>query len=170
MFRAIKTKLGNMGTISTLCERAEAHALQDRQPQAGAEHFLLAALDLDDGTARLAFQRAGVDPAALRPAIEKQYATALQSIGIAATADEGESLAPRDAEPGVYCAAASGQEVMRILADGRGRHDPLQGAHVVAIVAAMPHGVASRALREMGVDAMGLRTAADEIVASRSVA
>lgn len=59
MFAGIRSKLKNMNTIRILSERAETHALQDQQREPGAEHFLLAALDLPDGTARLAFEKAG---------------------------------------------------------------------------------------------------------------
>tara|TARA_R110000850_G_scaffold29276_1_gene80894 strand:- start:2115 stop:2342 length:228 start_codon:yes stop_codon:yes gene_type:complete len=50
MFQALKTKFKNVTTLKFLCERAEIHALQDQQREPGAEHFLLAALDLPDGT------------------------------------------------------------------------------------------------------------------------
>ncbi|WP_375763443.1 hypothetical protein ACE10X_34930 [Bradyrhizobium sp. Pha-3] len=50
MFKGIGSKLNDMGTIKFLCERAETYALQDQQREPGAEHFLLASLDLPDGT------------------------------------------------------------------------------------------------------------------------
>lgn len=159
-----------MGTIKTLCETAEAHALQDRQQQPGAEHFLLAALDLQDGTARLAFQKIGADPERLKQAIENQYAAALNSLGLCvAPAMDADEASPKRVGTGPYQAAPSGQGVMQALADSRHGHAPLLGAHIVAIVAAMPHGVAARALCGMGVDAARLRTAAEDIARSRSL-
>jgi ATP-dependent Clp protease ATP-binding subunit ClpA len=167
MLGMFESKLRDMGTIRTLCEAAEAYALEDRQQQPGAEHFLLAALDLKDGTARLAFQRTGADPEGLKPAIEQQYAAALHSIGIhVALAANRDEASPKRAETGAYQAAPSGQEVMQALADSRQGHGPLLGAHIVAIVATMPHGVAARALRGMGVDAARLRAAAQDIAAA----
>lgn len=171
MFSSISARFRDMGTIRRLSEMAEAHALQDRQQRPGAEHFLLAALDLDDGTARRAFKQSGVDPDGFRLAIERQYAAALDSVGIAvAPAAIAAGRTPRRAEPGVYRAAPSGQEVMQALAASRRGHAPLLGAHIVAIVASMPHGVAARALRTMGADAATLRAAADEIAGNRAVA
>ncbi|MEI2299409.1 Clp protease N-terminal domain-containing protein [Ensifer sp. MJa1] len=149
-----------MSTIKLLCERAEAHALQDQQREPGAEHFLLAALDLPDGTARLAFERVGVKPDALRAAIERQYDNALRSIGLNA---DMPADTPMSANAGVYQAAPSGQEIMQELAAARRDHSPLLGAHVVGIVAGMSHGVAARALRASGVDAVALKSAADAI-------
>lgn len=50
---------------------------------------------------------------------------------------------------------------MQALAADRQSHRPLVGAHVVALVAAMEHGVAVRALREMEIDRDQLRAAAE---------
>lgn len=161
MFNSISAKLRDMRTIRQLCEAAEAHALSDQQRHPGAEHFLLAALDLSDGSAQLAFERVGADPAALSRAIEQQYTMSLRSIGMSVESAEMEVL-PMKAEVGAYHSAASGQEVMQGLASLRRQHAPLLGAHVVAIVAAMPSGVAARALRSMNVDPSALRAAAEE--------
>lgn len=163
MFSGIKSKLDDMSIIKRLCERAEAHALHDQQREPGAEHFLLAALDLPDGTARLAFERAGVEPDALQAAIERQYGDALRSLGLTADAPHETSIS---ANPGAYQAAPSGQAVMQELAATRKDHAPLLGAHVVGIVAAMSQGVAPRALRALGVDSATLKSAADAIVAA----
>lgn len=161
MFKSIKAKLRDMRTIKQLCEAAEAHALSDHQRKPGAEHFLLAALELSDGTAQQAFKRVGADPATLSEAIEQQYRTALQSIGLSVKPQRMEAL-PQVSKSGVYNTAASGQEVMQGLASKRRDHAPLLGAHVVAIVAAMPSGVGPRALRTMSIDPNALRAAAEE--------
>ncbi|CAN7666045.1 Clp protease N-terminal domain-containing protein [Aminobacter sp. LjRoot7] len=165
MFSRIKARFNDMGTIGTLCTGAEQHALRDQQREPGAEHFLLAALDLPDGTARRAFEEVGADPAALKHAISRQYGDALAAIGLdigspLAAAAGQEQLAAR---PGAFNASASGQEVMQALAASRSQHGPLLGAHVVAILAAMPHGVAARALRAMGVDLGQLKSAAEAV-------
>ena len=52
---------------------------------------------------------------------------------------------------------------MKALASNRRDHGPLLGAHVVAAVADMPHGVSARALRTMGVDRNRLRTEAEAL-------
>jgi hypothetical protein len=158
VLRYAKQRLKDVGTIKTLCQAAEAHALREGQDEPGAEHFLLAALDLPDGTARRAFQRVGADPAALEPAIARQYAEPLRALGIDEIPAEP---APLKSGKGLYRAAASGQEVLQALAANRASGG-LIGAHVAAVVAAMPHGVAARALRAMGVDLAALRTAAQD--------
>lgn len=162
MFSRIKARLNDIGT---LCTGAERHALQDQQREPGAEHFLFAALDLPDGTARKAFEDVGANPAALKDAIARQYGDALAAIGLDVGSPLEASTGPEPlaVRPGTFNASASGQEVMQALAASRGQHGPLLGAHVVAIVAGMPHGVAARALQAMGVDLAQLRSAAEAV-------
>ena len=164
MLKGLKVKLDDMATIRRLCEAAEAHALRDQQREPGAEHFLLAALDLSDGTARLAFQRVGADPDALPAAIEQQYADALGAIGLAADALPDSAPPPPTR---LYHAATSGQQIMQELAESREDRGPLLGTHVVGVVAGLSQGVAARALRALGVDPVTLESAADEIARSR---
>ncbi len=56
---------------------------------------------------------------------------------------------------------------MQGLAKARAQHSPLLGSHIVAIVAGMPHGVAARALRCMGVDLDDLRLTAEAVSRER---
>lgn len=161
MFKYIKSKLQDMGTIKRLGELAEAHAQRDRQRRPGAEHFLLAALDLPDGTAHRAFLDAGADPDGLRLAIENQYADALRSIGLEPPGDDAEPEPQVQPQIGPYRAAPSGEHVMQELAANGREHGPLLGAHVVAVVATMEHGVAARALSAMNVDRALLKRSAE---------
>ena len=165
MFSAIRSKIDDMRTLKALCERAEHYGLQDQQTAPGAEHFLLAALDLSDGTARLAFERVGVSPDALKWAVEQQYAKALAAIGLAAPPPDDRAL---PANSGLYHAAASRQHVMQELAATRKEHGPLRGAHVVGIIAGQPHGVAARALRVLGIDPAVLKASADSLASGKS--
>lgn len=163
MFKFIKSKLQDMRTIRRLSELAEAHAQRDRQTQPGAEHFLLAALDLPDGTARRAFLDAGGDPDGLRPAIEIQYADALRSIGLEAPVENHGPEPEIRPQNELYRAAPSGEYVMQELAANGREHGPLLGAHVVAVVATMECGVAARALSAMKLDRAMLKRSAENI-------
>ncbi|WP_298210201.1 Clp protease N-terminal domain-containing protein [Acidovorax sp.] len=159
MFRKLQHRLQSIRTLSRLCTGAEAHARASGQAAPGAEHFLLAAIELPDGSARRAFESVGADPAAVRDAIEQQYRDALQGLGLNAPLPEAAALAPPG--PGLYRAQPSGQEVIQTLAHSRkDQGGPLRGAHVVAVIAAMPQGVAARTLRAMGIDAGRLAAAA----------
>lgn len=159
MFRSLQHRFQSMRTLSRLCTSAEAHARARGQAAPGAEHFLLAAIDLPDGSARRAFESVGADPTAVGDAIEQQYRDALQGTGLNVPLPDAPVLAPTVS--GLYRAQASGQEVMQALARSRKEQGgPLLGAHVVAVVAAMSQGVAARTLRAMGIDTGQLAAAA----------
>ena len=170
MFANIRKRIESMGTIKSLCEQAERHALNDGRVEPGAEDFVLAAIDLPDGTAKSAFAAVGAEAAAFRDAVQAQYEEALRAIGLAPQA-MGRGVSSDDAVDearGAYSAAASGRAVMQALAAGRKDHEPLVGAHVIAVVADMEQGVAARALRVMGVDRVALKRAAQEAARNSS--
>ncbi|WP_306027022.1 Clp protease N-terminal domain-containing protein [Stappia sp. MMSF_3263] len=164
MFGGIRKRLESMRTIRTLCQQAELHARREAKQEPGAEHFLLAALDLPDGTARVAFAQVGANAASFGDAIARQYDEALRHIGIEppTVSRRGPRQDAGGAGGGLYHAAASGKQVMQALAASHKDHAPLLGAHVVAVVADMEHGVAARALEAMGVDRGALKRAAED--------
>ncbi|MBT9456230.1 MAG: Clp protease N-terminal domain-containing protein [Burkholderiaceae bacterium] len=165
MFTGIRQRLRDMGTIKALCQGAERHALRDGQAEPGAEHFLLSALELPDGSARRSFERLQVDPAQLPAAIARQHGEALRGIGLDPDALDALDNAPQPAARALYNASPSGQAVMQGLAASRGQ--PLLGAHVVAVIAGMRHGVAARTLRALGLNPQALAASAEhEIQAS----
>ena len=162
MFENLRRRVHDVGVIRTLCEEAESQAAAEGLANPGAEHFMLAALKLPDGTAERAFVRVGADRAELTDAIRRQYEAALRDVGFPA----GPAVATRPGPPMMantpYRASPSGQEVMRALAEARrgAGARPLVGAHVIAVVAGLEHGVAARALRLLGVDRAALRLSA----------
>lgn len=159
MFRSLLHRFHSVRTLSRLCTVAEAHARARGHDAPGAEHFLLAAIDLPEGSARRAFKAVGADPAAVAEAIEQQYRDALQGVGLQVPLPRPSALPPP--RLGLYRAQPSGQEVLQALAHSRkAQGGPLLGAHVVAAVALMPQGVAARTLRALGVDAGQLVAAA----------
>ncbi|MBW9270340.1 MAG: Clp protease N-terminal domain-containing protein [Candidatus Thiodiazotropha sp. (ex. Lucinisca nassula)] len=131
----------------------------------GAEHFVLSALNLEDGTARRTFERLGTDSGKFQAAVEKQYSEALSHIGI-----DPPSLDIRP-EPLAISktfqeSQASGQDLMKKLFDlkQKDKQHPLLGAHVLCAVADMQHGVVSRAFKVMGIKPEQLiRSAREEI-------
>jgi hypothetical protein len=157
VFDKLRQRMHDMGTIKALCEAAERHARSDGQPEPGAEHFLLAALDLPDGSARRVLSRVGVDIEGLREAIRGQHADALQAVGLdpASLDAMGQSLPPLPPARGLYAAQPSAQALMQALAE-LPKHGPLVGAHVLAVVSSLEYGVAPRALRALGVDSQTL--------------
>lgn len=177
MLNTIKQRFRDMGTIKALCFGAEKMANADGQKEPGAEHFVLAALELPDGTARKAFERVHADPDSFRAAIARQYEDALQNIGIAlpsedAIVDEARAIA---AGTGLYKAQPSADSLMQTLARDimvqEHKADPaapLFGAHVILAATAAQYSVTVRAFRAMGVDPAKLAEAAKaEILAKR---
>ena len=177
MFNTIKQRLRDVSTINALCSGAEKLANADGQKEPGAEHLVLSALELPDGTARKAFKRVHADPDSFRAAIARQYEDALQNIGIAlppeaAIADEASPIA---AGAGLYKAQASADTLMQTLArDIMAKEHkadsatPLLGAHVILAATTAQYGVAIRAFQAMGIDPTKLTEAATaEIIASR---
>ena len=65
MFAKLKQRWKDTRTIMALSLDAEKRALQEGHKHPGAEHYTLAALDLEDGSARRVFARIGVNPGSL---------------------------------------------------------------------------------------------------------
>jgi ATP-dependent Clp protease ATP-binding subunit ClpA len=165
VFRRLKYKIRDMGTISKLFKNAEALAQKHGEEMPGAEHFLLAALALPDNTAGNAFRRIGAEPSGFTDAINAQYHEALQSIGITAAPDllAGDTTQPATEEVKLYQAKPSVQELMQQLIRLPSKNNmPLVGAHLVEVLASQEHGVTARALKVMGVDLAKLQAAARE--------
>ncbi len=154
--------LRDVRTINRLLTGAEAEARKAGEEIPGAEHLLLSALGLPDGTARRAFERLGVDPGALRGAIESQHALALRGAGIEVTEGgitQETTLAPAR---GVFRATPTAQAVFRAAVglSKEGKRSHLLGAHVVASVARLDQGTVVRALDLLAVDRHALGAAA----------
>ncbi|MFM9433874.1 ATP-dependent Clp protease ATP-binding subunit ClpA [Janthinobacterium sp. CG_23.3] len=162
MFDAIKKRFRDMGTIKALCQGAERHANLAGQKEPGAEHFVLAALDLPDGSARGVFERLRADPDGYRAAIAQQYEDALRNVGIAVpqgAAGFGAAAAPATSAT-IYSGQPSAQALMKRLAGQEKNGAPLLGAHVILAVADSQYGVAARALQAMGLAPAQLAQAA----------
>lgn len=159
MLQALAQRLRDTRTIQRLCEQAERHANVEGQQRPGAEHFLIAALELPDGTARQAFRRLQADPEAFRAAVERQYGEALRDIGLQVPALPTAAVPRRE---GLYEGQPSGQALMKALAGIRkaSAAPQLLGAHVILAALSARHGVVPRALRSMGVEAAALADAA----------
>jgi hypothetical protein len=164
MFRRLRQRIRDIRTISALFRAAERHANADGQREPGSEHFVLAALELPDGTARRAFERLHADPDGFRAAIDRQYEEALRNIGIELPASASPAGSPTAIPPGrgLYKAKASVQTLMQALARRlRAKPgDPLLGAHLIVAALAAQYGVTVRALHSMGVEPEALAAAA----------
>lgn len=168
MFGSFKTRFRDAGTLQTLLASAERHANEEGQTEPGAEHLVMAALEMPDGTAGKTFERVGARPAGFRDAVAQQYVEALRAVGI-----EPSSVTPPNDGPsvssvkGVYKAQASVHDLMFKLTEAKPFNSalPLLGADILIAAAAGQYTIAVRALRAMGVDPAALAAAARAEVA-----
>jgi ATP-dependent Clp protease ATP-binding subunit ClpA len=162
----LKNPVRDVRTIRRLLTGAETEARQAGESLPGAEHLLLSALALPDGSARRAFETLGADPHQLRPAIAAAHAEALRGIGIEPPDDaalDAEVGLDTRAPTGVFRSNASAQSAFRAAGElARAEKSQLVGAHIVAAVAEMEHGTAARALTVMGIDRATLAAAAHQ--------
>ena len=157
MLKKLTQTFRDMGTIKTLCVAAERIANAEHQAAPGAEHFVLAALELPDGSAARVFSKLGVTADGFGEAVRQTHRAALEAVGVGADQIHGsEHDVPPLPEPReIYNAAPSGQAVLKGLAAlrKRGISGPLIGAHVLEVVSAMQHGTTQRAFALLGRDA-----------------
>ena len=148
-------RAGDVRVLKEALERAERIARERGDEVIGAHHLMLAAIDLSDGSARRAFARLGADADAFEVAVGKAHDAALRGLGLSPS--EG---APAVHEGRVFMKSdATCEAAMRATYELHG-DEPLTGAHVVAGVCAVEHGVAARALTAMDLDRRKLAAAA----------
>lgn len=149
-------------------ENAETIAHRDGLTQPAAEHLVLAALDLPDGTARAALDRAGSSAETFATALREQHAAALDAVGVAVDDELIDASLPEPAPAaGVYRSEPSAQELFqRAGADARSGGGGLLGAHVLRAAADLEHGTVARTFEHLGVDRNTLRAAATAEIAA----
>lgn len=174
MFTRIRQRLKDAATIKALALRAEAQANSTGQREPGAEHFVLAALELPDTTASQVFEQLGLTPERFRAAIEEQYRTALANVGVPVDAVAGlESEGVQvPAGRGLYRTQASAQALMTVLsrdvmpkAQERNAAAALCGAHVLVAASRATRGVCARAFEAMGVLPAQVSATAEDVLA-----
>lgn len=156
MFKRIMLRFRDMKNISKLISGAEEQAHINGKEEAGAEHFVLSALNLDDGTAKRVFERMDANAEKFKNAISQQYTDALFSIGIDSANEI--SSEPVQSNKVLHNSQPSGQALMKSLyaLKQKDKHRPLLGAHVISVASEMEQGVVARAFRAMGVDSKQL--------------
>jgi ATP-dependent Clp protease ATP-binding subunit ClpA len=163
-----KRALDDMRTIKQLLTEAERISRELGEAEPGAEHLLLSAMGLPDGTAARALGRVGLDESQIRSAMVAEQADALVAVGV--PRDHAEALAVPtplgDAgKPLLYGAGPTARDVFKTAGDmARGAKQRLAGAHVVLAVAGVERGTAARVIDRLGVDREQLADAArDEL-------
>ena len=161
--RRKRSRLQDIRIMNELFPAADALAAADGERDAGAEYLLIAALDLDTGSARRAFRAAGADPDQLHHAVRAQHDEALQAIGVTSLDDEAldRHLPPPAPDNAPHRGAPSGHELFReVVRLVRKDRSQLYGAYFVLVAAASERGTTARALRHLGLDRAALAAAA----------
>lgn len=163
MIKRLMLRIRDMKTISKLISGADEQAGLNGEEKPGAEHFVLSALSLEDGSAERVFEKIGTDANKFRDAINQQYSDALSSIGISSEATET-TPEPVESNKAVHNSQPSGQELMKSLYAIKqiDKDRPLLGAHVIGVAAEMERGVVARAFKVMGIDRRQLAKLAKE--------
>lgn len=154
-----RSRMDDLRIMGRLLPDAERLALEMGEEKPGAEHLILAALELGDGSARTAFARVGADPDGFRAAIEEQHAAALRAVGAEPVDVGGIPLVGKRRGPLKATASAQGlfQEVVKRV---RKQKSQLYGAWFLLVAAESEHGTPARVFRHMGVDRGALASAA----------
>lgn len=152
--------LADMATMRSLLEGAERESAAQGEADPGAEHVVLAALALPDGTAADALAALGVDAARLRLAIERVHAEALAAVGI--VEPPAPTPRPTPTNRGVYRSKGSTRDLLRATAEARKaqRAKRFTSAHVLVGASTLEYGTLPKALHHLGIDAATLRATA----------
>jgi ATP-dependent Clp protease ATP-binding subunit ClpA len=166
MFDKLRRARSDLTTMNTLFPAAERIARDDGVDQPGAEHLLLAAIDLDDGIARSALAAIGVDAAGLRAAIVRQHEEALSSIGVIADDNAIAAAMPASGQPsGPYRAQGSQQAAFQqAVSLAKDDNASLNSGYLLLAITEAEHGTVARALQQLGADRMLLRDNARRIL------
>ena len=159
MFDKLRRARTDLTTMNTLFPKAEQIARADGVDEPGAEHLLLAALDLDDGIAAAALARFHVDAAALRAAIVAQHEDALRSIGVVADDNAVAAALPAPTPAmGLYRSQGSLQRAFqRATALAKLDKTSLHSGHILLAVTEPDQGTVARSLEHLGLDRQLLR-------------
>ncbi|HOT34726.1 MAG TPA: Clp protease N-terminal domain-containing protein [Rhodoglobus sp.] len=145
--------------MNALFPAAERIARDDGIDQPGAEHLLLAALDLDDGIAKNALNTFQVNPAQLRAAIVGQHEEALRAIGVIADDNAIDAVLPASGQQrGPYRAQGSLQTAFQhAVALAKRDKAPLNSGYLLLAATDADHGTVARSLEHLGVDRASLQ-------------
>jgi len=163
--------LDDMRTIKQLLTDAERIAREMGEEEPGAEHLLLSAIDLPDGSAGRALASMGVDADGIRAALRDEQADALVAAGLpretAATMADPTPLGPAGT-PLLYGAGPTARDVFQEAGRlARSSKQRLAGAHVVIAIAGLERGTMPRVLDRLGVDRQQLADAGRAELAAR---
>jgi ATP-dependent Clp protease ATP-binding subunit ClpA len=154
VFEKLHRARADLATMNSLFPAAERIAREDGIEQPGAEHLLLAALDLDDDIAYNALSAFDVDPVEISAAIVGQHDEALRAIGVIADDNAITAALPASGQPsGPYRSQGSLQTAFQQAVELSKRDKAaLNSGYIMLAATDAEHGTVARALQHLGVD------------------
>lgn len=159
MLNKLRRARADLATMNSLFPAAERIARDDGIEQPGAEHLLLAAIDLDDDIARKALGAFDVDATELRAALVAQHDEALRGIGVVADDNAITATLPSGGRPsGPYRSHGSLQTAFQQAVELAKRDKAaLNSGHIVLAATDAEHGTVARSLQHLGIEPTLLR-------------
>jgi ATP-dependent Clp protease ATP-binding subunit ClpA len=146
---SLRSRIRDVTTITALLTSAEAHAKAADAELPAAEHLVLAALELPDGSAAQSLRALGADPTDLAAAVQQVHAAALGMTEPMEPATLTHSAPAR----GAYRCTASAQQVFQRAGElARSSSGGLSSGHVLAAACELRRGTFPLALERLGVD------------------
>ena len=162
MFNRLMQRFRDMRALSSLMQAADRHSqARNEGSKPSVEHFVLAAIDAEDGAATEVFKRLGLDAADFAEALRGQYKNSLTSIGI--EVDDASLRISDEATnsngKGLPQVTESGRNLLEIMAQqNQGR--PFSGADVLLAIDSVTPGPTHRSFTIMGTSAEKVAAAA----------
>lgn len=159
MFNKLRRARADLTTMNALFPAAERIARDDGIEQPGAEHLLLAALDLDDDIANNALTAVDVDPAEIRAAIVVQHDDALRAVGVIVDDNAITAALPASGQQrGPYRSQGSLQTAFQLAVELAKRDTAaVNSGYILLAVIDAEHGTVVRAFQHLGIDPTTLR-------------
>lgn len=166
MFKKLRRARADLALMKALLPAAERFAREEGIDQPGAEHLLLAALDLEDGIAGQALIASGAGPAGLPAAIRNQHEDALRRIGVLADDDALTAALPAADQPrGPYRAQGSLHTAFqRAVALAKEDKAALNSGYLLLAITDAEQGTVARALQQLGADRTTVRDHAHRLL------
>jgi len=144
---------------------AEEESFRVGESRPGAEHLVLAATGMSDGSARRALARVGTDPDVFRTALGRQHDADLRAVGIAvddSLTDAGTDEPSGNRRPFTTAPPTpAAQKLFKTAAKlARKNKTDLYGAYILLVAAQTENGTTARTFRSMGLDLKLVESAA----------
>lgn len=151
LLNKLKARKNDMSTLSTLIETSLTHSANSGESIAGAHHLVASAFEMDDNSATRALATLDKSPADFAAALASLDDETLAGLGIEVP-DMPSTPVPKSRIGKTDATFEAALKAVHDIHNENGDYRPLQSAHVLAGVAAVEYGIASRVFAAMGLE------------------